>query len=427
MFSAHDDSDNHGEQMTMQILSTQMREESGALLCLALSMLLSSLGTSIANIALPTFLIAFDVGFDQVKWVVTIYLGTLSLFAVCVGRLGDLFGHKRMLMLGLALFTGASALCALAPGLWTLVAARSLQGIGAAFLMTLTIALVRETVSNNRVGRAMGLLGTMSAIGTALGPVLGGLLIDHFGWPSIFVVLVPMGLLAMFLAHRILSGDVPARAPSLSKFATLRHTAAVSGLLANLVVANMMMATLLVGPFYLGFSLGLSVAMIGLVMSVGPVISICAGVPSGQIVDKWGASRVRLVGLLALAFGAMVLACFPQLFGVRGYIAAIAILTPGYQLFQSANNTMLMAGVPTDQRGVVSGLLSLSRNLGLISGAVLMGAVFSFGVGTSDLAAASAESIVDGMQLTFLTTAVSIVAVIWMIGLANEPNMSTLD
>ncbi|MDY6859818.1 MAG: MFS transporter, partial [Pseudomonadota bacterium] len=148
--------------------ANQAKASRGALLCLSLSMLLASLGTSIANIALPRLALAFDAPFHQVQWVVIAYLAALTLCAVFAGRLGDMFGRQRMLVAGLVLFSLASLLCALAPGLWLLVGARALQGVGAAFLMTLTIALVRETVSGDRVGRAMGMLGTMSAVGTAL-------------------------------------------------------------------------------------------------------------------------------------------------------------------------------------------------------------------------------------------------------------------
>ena len=176
-------------------------------------------------------------------------------------------------------------------------------------------------------------------------------------------------------------------------------------LIANLLVSAVMMTTLVVGPFYLGLALGLGAASVGLVMSVGPMISIFAGVPSGRLVDLWGADRVVLIGLVGLTAGAVSLAFLPQLIGVAGYIVAIAILTPGYQLFQSANNTAVMADVPGDRRGVVSGLLGLSRNLGLVLGASAMGAVFAFGTGTSAMDEAAPAAIADGMRLTFLLSA----------------------
>src|SRR6187402_3102627 len=183
-----------------------------ALAALSLSMLLSSLGTSIANVGLPTLAQAFSASFQQVQWIVLAYLLAITTLIVSVGRLGDLIGRRRLLMVGLVLFTTASTLCAAAPTLWLLVAARAAQGIGAAIMMALTMALVGETVPKARTGSAMGLLGTMSAIGTALGPSLGGVLISGLGWQAIFLVNVPLGLLALFLAYRHLPQDRPTQA-----------------------------------------------------------------------------------------------------------------------------------------------------------------------------------------------------------------------
>ena len=385
----------------------------GGMLCLSLSMVLASLGTSIANIALPTLAVAFDVSFQWVQWVVIAYLVSITLFVVIAGRLGDVFGRQRMLAVGLVLFALASTLCGLASSLWMLVATRALQGIGAAFMMTLAIALVRETVETERVGRAMGWLGTMSAIGTALGPSLGGVLIGWVGWHAIFLVLVPVGLLAAGLALRLLPAVAPVRTTQRLNLSALGEGGVVAGLTANFLVANVMMATLVVGPFYLAVALGLQEAIVGLVMSVGPVLSICTGVPSGRLVDSWGGQRVLTLGLGTLAAGALSLSVLPATFGVAGYIAAIAILTPGYQMFQSANNVMVMADVSADQRGAVSGLLGLSRNIGLISGASVMGAVFSAGVGSTAIEEAAEAAIVDGLRITFMLGGLSILVALW--------------
>ena len=126
---------------------------------------------------------------------------------VSVGRLGDLTGRRRLLIAGIALFTTASALCGVAPTLSTLIAARAAQGLGAAIMLALAMAMVSETVPKARTGSAMGLLGTMSAIGTALGPSLGGLLIAALGWRAIFLVTVPVGALTGLLAYRYLPAD----------------------------------------------------------------------------------------------------------------------------------------------------------------------------------------------------------------------------
>jgi EmrB/QacA subfamily drug resistance transporter len=434
-----------------------------ALASLSLAMLLSSLGTSIANVGLPTLALAFDASFQQVQWIVLAYLLAITTLIVSVGRLGDHIGRRRLLLAGIVVFTLASVLCGVAPALWLLIAVRAAQGLGAAIMMALAIALVGETVPKARLGSAMGLLGTTSAIGTALGPSLGGLLIAGLGWRAIFLINVPLGLLSLLLAYRYLPIDQPrpkteragfdimgtlllaltlaayalamtigrgsfgalnlalllaagcgaglfVRAEAtvsspLIRLAMFRDPALSASLAMSALVSTVMMATLVVGPFYLSRALGLDAALVGIVMSIGPIISILSGVPAGRIVDRSGAPLMVMVGLTAMAAGSVALSVLPAMFGITGYIAAIAVLTPGYQLFQAANNTAVMMDVHPDQRGVMSGMLSLSRNLGLITGASLMGAVFAFAAMTSDIATAHPAAVASGMQVTFALAA----------------------
>lgn len=376
---------------------------------LALAVLLAALGTSIANVALPALSTAFAAPFAAVQSVVVAYLAGLTVFALIAGRLGDRFGLKPMLLLGLALFALASGLCALAPGLEFLVAARALQGAGAAFMMTLATALMRETAGAARMGRAMGLLGTVSALGTALGPALGGVLLGTLGWRSLFVLLVPLGAGALVLAGLGLP-------PSPALDAAPAHvTAAGDGrrlmpglwpnLAANLLVTMVMMGTLVVGPFYLRLGLGLSDMAIGLVLAVGPVLSMLSGVPGGRLVDRHGAQRVAQGGLALLAAGSVLLALLPPLAGLAGYVGALLVLTPGYQLFLAANTTAALADVAPARRGTVSGLLGLSRNLGLIVGAAGLGALFAHGAGLAEAQTAAPAMVAAGMRTTFLVAA----------------------
>ena len=436
-----------------------------ALAGLSLSMLLSSLGTSIANVGLPTLAQAFNASFQEVQWIVLAYLLAITTLIVGAGRLGDIVGRRRLLLAGIALFTAASVLCAVAPTLWLLVAARAAQGLGAAAMMALTMAFVGETVPKARTGSAMGLLGTMSAVGTALGPSMGGVLIAGFGWRALFFVNLPLGLLALLLAYRHLPPDRQAQAGQagragfdavgtlllaltlaayalavtlgrgnfgalniallsaaalgaglfvfaearvaspLVRLAMFRDPALSASLVTNILVATVMMATLVVGPFYLSRTLGLGTALVGLVLSTGPVISALSGVMAGRLVDRLGAPRTVIAGLAAMMAGSVALSVLPGLFGLAGYVAAIAVLTPGYQLFQAANNTAVMADVAPDRRGVVSGVLSLSRNLGLITGASVMGAVFAFASAASDITAANPEAVATGMRITFAVAA----------------------
>jgi MFS family permease len=443
------------------------RSTRGALAALSLSMLLSSLGTSIANVGLPTLAHAFSASFQEVQWVVLAYLLAITTLIVSVGRIGDMTGRRRLLLAGISVFTAASALCGFAPSLSLLVAARSAQGIGAAVMMSLTIAMVGELVPKAKTGSAMGLLGTMSAIGTALGPTLGGILIAAYGWQAMFLINVPLGLVSLRLVYRHLPVDrgrlkadwvrfdvrgtlllaltlaayalamtigrghvgslnllllvasafgvvlfirAEARAThALMPLTMLRDPLLRAGLAMSALVATVLMATLVIGPFYLSRALGLSAASVGIALSLGPLIAAICGVPAGWATDRFGAQRMTLVGLTAIGTGAVMLALIPASIGLMGYLPAIVILTAGYAVFQTANNTTVMTGIRSDQRGVVAGVLNLSRNLGLITGASLMGGVFAAASGTSDITTAGAEAVATGMRGTFAVAAILIV------------------
>ena len=112
-----------------------------------------------------------------------------------------------------------------------------------------------------------------------------------------------------------------------------------------------LMATLVVGPFFLTFSLELEEAEVGLVLAVGPVVAALAGVPAGRLTDRFGARRVMVAGLVQTMLGLLCLAFLPRIFGVGGYIAALIVLTPAFQMFLAANNTAVLSGASQAQRG----------------------------------------------------------------------------
>jgi MFS family permease len=361
----------------------------------------------------------------------------------------------------------ASVLCGVAPTLWLLIAARAAQGLGAAIMMALSMALVGETVPKTKTGSAMGLLGTMSAIGTALGPSLGGVLIAGLGWRAIFLVNVPLGILTFLLAYRTLPEDrqgpkteragfdtmgtlllaltlaayalamtigrgrfgplnmalllaavvgtglfvrVEARAASpLIRLAMLRDPVLSGSLAMSALVSTVLMATLVVGPFYLSLALGLDAVVVGLVLSVGPIVVALSGVPAGRIADRFGAQRMTIAGLVGIAAGSFMLSMIPATLGIPGYIAPLVVITLGYALFQTANNTAVMTDISPDQRGVMSGMLNLSRNLGLITGASMMGAVFALASATIDITTARPAAVASGLRITFAVAAILIV------------------
>ena len=451
----------------------------GAMSSLSLAMLLSSLGTSIANVALPTLAQSFDATFQSVQWVVLAYLLAITCTIVGVGRLGDVIGRRRLMLAGIGVFTLASVLCSVAPSLAWLIAARALQGLGAAIMMALTMALVGEAIPKERTGRAMGLLGTLSAVGTALGPTLGGLLIAGGGWQAVFLVTVPLGVVSFLLARRSLpadarptaSGRPPFDTPGvvvlaltlaayalamtlgkgrfgplngvlllaamagvglfvrresrvqapLIRLAMFRQRVLSAGFVMSALVTTVVMATLVVGPFYLASAFALDAARVGLVMSCGPLVAALSGVPAGRLVDRLGAQRMTLAGLCMMAVGAFVLPVLSSRLAVPGYVGALAIITSGFALFQAANNTAVMTASSADQRGLVSGLLNLSRNLGLITGASFMGAVFAFGAATSDFKTLAPQAAASGLTVTFAVAGGFVVAALLVAIVANAP------
>jgi MFS family permease len=187
--------------------------------------------------------------------------------------------------------------------------------------------------------------------------------------------------------------------------AMFRDPALSASLAMSTLVSTVMMSTLVVGPFYLSRALGLEAAIVGLVLSVGPLVAALTGVPAGRIVDRFGAQPMTIAGLIGVAAGCFVLSSVPATFGIAGYITPIVCITASYALFQAANNTAVMTDLRPDQRGVISGLLSLSRNLGLITGASVMGAVFALASATNNITAARPDAIAAGMRVTFAVAA----------------------
>jgi MFS family permease len=439
------------------------------LVVLAGSMLSGSLGISLATVALPALARAFSASIPSVQWVIIAYLVAVTASIVALGRLADIIGQTRILILGLVLFAVSSLACALAPSLSSLVVARVFQGIGGAVLMALPVSMIRTVVAKEKTGSAMGLLGTMSAVGTALGPSLGGLTIERYGWSAGFLAVGLMAcmlltmaiatfrgrsraekmasgsvdwlgsiLLALALSTYALSmtsGNSPSDARGLLPITVVlialfawRQKTAVSPLVPmalvgnrriglslgmNLLVTTVMMSTLVVGPYMLSLGLGLGDSSIGLVMAVGPLTSALSGVPSGRLTDRYGAARMVPLGLLQIIIGLLALAILPRLLGLWGYSLALVLLTPGFQIFLAANNTVTMHTVAEEERGVLSGLLGLSRNLGFVTGASAMSALFAYNLGPAEHTATDPALIAHAFTATFLiATALPLLALV---------------
>ncbi|MGK5023382.1 MFS transporter [Janthinobacterium sp. RB2R34] len=397
----------------------------GALAALSLATLLPALGASIANIGVPAIAASLQAPFKQVQWVVLAYLLAVTALSVNAGRLGDRLGRRRLLLAGIALFAVASLLCALATSLPLLVAARIVQGAGAAVMLALAMAMAAGAVSRQRAGSAMGLLGSMSALGTTLGPALGGLLLARYGWPSLFLVNLPLAALALLLAWRYLPEDRQAPSVQPAHLALRIESALAAGLLASALVSTVMMTTLVVGPFYLARGLQLGSTTSGLVLALGPLAAALCGVPAGRLVDRHGAQRMLKAGLLCAVLACLALALLPASLSVAAYALPLVLLTAGYALFQAANNTAMMMGVAAGRRGSVAGAMSLSRNLGLVAGASVMAGLFALAAG-GDVTTAPGEAVARGMHAAFAVAAVVLLAALAIARRGGQPHKMTL-
>ncbi|MCZ7543641.1 MAG: MFS transporter [Anaerolineae bacterium] len=175
----------------------------GAMLGIGLGVLMSTLDASIVNISLPTLVEELHTTFATVQWVILSYTLVIAAMMLGVARLGDMFGKKRIYMTGLALFTFGSLLCGLSPTVGALIAFRAVQGFGAVMMVALGTAIITEVFPASERGRALGIIGSIVSIGIASGPTIGGIMISLAGWHSVFLVNVPLGIVAYLVVSRV--------------------------------------------------------------------------------------------------------------------------------------------------------------------------------------------------------------------------------
>lgn len=383
-----------------------------AMFSLCFAIFLASLGTSMANVALPTVATVFSVTLQQSQLVVIVYLLSLTILVVPAGGIGDFVDRRWLILAGICIFLAASLVCAWAPSFWVLVAARGAQELGASIMMSQSMALVSKMTPDSNLGSAMGLLGTTSAIGTALGPPLGGFIIGTFGWSSIFIFKTALAAISFLVSYKSLPEDRFDKKlsgiktgknvkPPMTQEMRFFGNGLFWSLILNALVTSVAMASLIVGPFYLAVALGLSSYQAGLVMSVGPTLSAILGVTAGRLIDHFGSPRIVQLALVVLLLGCLFLALLSSAWGVTGYLVGILMVTTGYASFTSANNTSIMTGSVEGRRGTISGLLNFSRNIGLLTGASAMGAIFAHASGISEMASAEPSSAILGLRVTY--------------------------
>ncbi|MEK2492941.1 MFS transporter [Kitasatospora purpeofusca] len=320
------------------------------------------LDTTIVGVAAPA--VRQDLGGSdaQIQWITASYTLAFAVLLITGGRLGDLFGRKRLFVLGAAGFTLASALCAAAPGAGTLVAARTVQGLFAALLIPQGLGLIKAMFPPKELGTAFGLFGPILGLSSVLGPTLGGYLTgaDWFGlgWRAVFLINLPMGLLAVFAAGRILPADRPYRA---GRSTTGAAADARTGRIDPVGVLVLGLAVLLlVYPLVQGRELG---------WPLWTFLSMAASVPTAWLFTVQQRGVLRRGGIPLIE---------PSLFGKRAFVSALAT---GLVFFAALSGLMLVFTLHL-QLGLGwtplhAGLSMIPLSIGVVVGAVLSGALLA--------------------------------------------------
>jgi EmrB/QacA subfamily drug resistance transporter len=401
---------------------------------LALGTIMATLDISVVNIALPTLSRSFGIPLATIEWVVLAYVLTITGLLLALGRLSDRHGRRRVYGIGLAVFTLASALCAAAPGAHALIAARTLQGFGAAMMTANSAALLIASFPAQERGRALGAFGAMVGVGLALGPPLGGAVVQHLSWRWIFLINLPLGLLALAMLRDRVPVDPPrASAPPLPwgsaalwcatlvlfMLALSRGPAqgwgaggvgplfgVAAGLLAAFAVAERRasapllpladlngplgitlslsllgnLVSISVGfhlPLYLEEVLGFDAGRSGRWMVVLPLMALVLAPIAGALSDRWGARPLSVAGFLLTAVGLTMLAGVgvqPQPIRILGGMTLVGV---GQGLFAVPNSRALLSAAAPGRLGLVNGMQGTMRHLGLSGGAALTAALLA--------------------------------------------------
>ncbi|WP_410771732.1 MFS transporter [Fontibacillus sp. BL9] len=401
----------------------------------SLGTFMSTLDGSIANVALPTIAGELSAPIHIVQWVLTAYLLTICATLPIMGKISDMFGRSKIYNYGFLIFAAGSALCGLSNTLTLLIVSRILQALGAACLMSNSQAIIAEVFSSKGRGRAMGITGTMVSLGSLTGPGIGGILVEHWGWTSIFWINVPIGIIGfiagwfflpkdknlkknqpfdytgslLFMAGMIaflyvISGgqdwgwlspavwiggglsllvligfyywEKRTRHPMLD-FSLYRIPAFAIGNLTALLSFVALFFTNVLMPFYMHDVLGFSPAKTGYTMMVYPLVMAVVAPLSGWLSDRIGSYSLTTAGLLvnALAFGLLNTLSTQESAWMVGLHLGLFGLGGG--LFQSPNNSSIMGSVPRDKLGTAGGLNALVRNIGMVLGTSLSISLYS--------------------------------------------------
>ena len=402
------------------------------LFAVSLGSLMSTLDGSIVNIALPAIQQEFAIDLTTVEWVVVAYLLVIGSLLLPMGRLGEVLTFKRVYLAGFGVFTAGSVLCGAAPNEAALIAFRVVQAVGAAMLAAMGPAIVARTFAPAERGRALGINGVSVSLGLTLGPVLGGLLTTAASWRAIFLINLPVGVLAMVWAARILPAETPrtgqtfdirgAALSGLSLFALLLAlsegqtwgwtspaTLAFIGLalvlgglfvlaerasvqplidlalfrirpfafgLASVIVAfaGLFTATFLL-PFLLVRGEGYTAVQAGLLLTPVPISMAIVAPFSGAASDRWGPAIPASAGIVVMVVALLSLTTLPAGFALPDLVWRLVLLGVGQGLFMSPNSSAVLGSVPGRRVGTASGILAQMRVNGQALGIAISAAV----------------------------------------------------
>lgn len=399
---------------------------------------MNQLDASIVTVAFPTLQRSFHADLGAVTWVGLSYLLVLVGLVTGIGRMADMVGRKLLYMYGFIVFIVGSGLCGFAPNLLALDGFRVLQGVGAAMIQANSVAILVLALPREKLGRGIGVQGAAQALGLALGPTIGGLLIALGGWRLIFFVNVPVGIIGTVMAwyliprSRHLQARVPFDWPGLALFVpavaallcalsfgdkagwtspsiiglfvgTLvlgaafvrreRHVADpmldltlfkripfAAGIASGLLSYLVLFGTLFVVPFYLERALHESPGRSGLMLGVMPIALGVTAPIAGRLAERLGARPLTVAGMAISAgmMGALLVAHGSLLV----IMIELALLGVGLGMFTPPNNAAIMGSVPKEQSGVASGVLNMTRGMGTAMGLAFTSLIFGLAAGS---------------------------------------------
>jgi DHA2 family multidrug resistance protein-like MFS transporter len=401
----------------------------GAAAAILGAIVLVVLDGAIANVALPSIAQQLQASAADAVWVVTGYQLAVVMFLLPAAAVGERFGYRRVFSAGVALFTVASGLCALAPTLPWLVAARFLQGLGSAAVMPLALALLRFTYPNRLLGAAIGWNALAVALSSAAGPAVGAAVLSIANWPWLFAVNLPLGALVLWAARclprpapvaRPLDGlsialnavlfaafvggcqallsrpglgvaciavaalalvllvrrEMPRAAPLIPLDLLRRHSFRIS-VVASVCSFSGQMAGTLALPFYLQHGLGQSPLATGLWMTPWPLAVMVAAPWAGRLSARWSTAWLCAAGGLCLALGLALCALWP----LQGRLELLALFSAlaglGFGFFQTPNNRNLLLSAPKERSGAAGGMQGAARLAGQTLGSLMTGLLFA--------------------------------------------------